>query len=63
MFFGIGTFIGSVVGAYVTENGIPLWGFGFNALICFIITIFGYNTNDSLETNKYASQKDPYNSS
>ena len=51
MFFGIGSFVGSIVGAYVTQNGIPLWGFGFNAFICLIISYFGFCTDESLETN------------
>ena len=55
MFFGIGSFVGSLVGAFVTENGIPLWGIAFNALVCLVISYFGYYTDDQLETNQYAS--------
>ena len=54
MFFGVGSFVGSLVGAYVTENGIPLWGFAFNAFVCLVISYFGYYTDPLIETNKYA---------
>lgn len=53
-FFGLGAFIGSIVGAFSIEYYSSYAAIGFGAFICLILTIAGFYTSDELETNEYA---------
>ena len=56
--FGLGTSIGSIITAVVTDLEKPTWGFAFGAIVGIIITVAGALTDPRLETNEYAQVKD-----
>ena len=59
IFFGLGAVMGGVASGIGTEYFTPYHLFFFNFIIAALITIAGCFTSKELETNKYATMKDP----
>ena len=59
MIYGFGSFMGSGLAAYVTEYYTPYHLFVFSAFMSMMVTISGMCVHDDIETNEYASMKDP----
>ena len=58
MFAGVGTTLGSIIGAFTTGMGHPRTVFGINAIFQFMLIIASLYTSDELETNAFARVKD-----
>lgn len=50
IFFGISMGFGSMIAAYATRIGKPLYGFGFGAAITGIVTLFSLFMDDTFES-------------
>lgn len=53
--YGIGATLGGLVAAVATEYYTPYHAFMFGSLVCFGITIAGFFTSDTIDTNIYAN--------
>lgn len=59
MFTGVGIFVGSLSAAFATEYLTPYHIFSFTALLALVITYSGFIANEELETNEFATMRDP----
>ena len=59
MFTGIGLLLGSLFAAFATQFFTPYHVFFLSSLLSCLVTYSGLMANDELETNEYATMRDP----
>ena len=59
MFTGVGIFVGSLSAAFATQYLTPYHIFSFTAVLALAITYSGFIANEELETNEFATMRDP----
>lgn len=52
-------FFGSLFAAFATQYFTPYHVFSFTAIIALVITYSGFIANEELETNEFATMRDP----